>query len=172
MRPQDILILLKIATYSAPNWRYADIAQHLSISQSEVAEGLHRSMQARLVDQSKKILFPGALLEFLVHGLKYVFPVSPGPIVRGMCTAHAAPPLKGLVEPGEFDYVWPDPTGTDKGQGITPLYPSVITAAKADDTLYQLLAAVDALRVGRIREQEIAQQWLADYFDTSLQPNL
>ena len=25
-----------------------------------------------------------ALIEFLVHGLRYVFPVAPGPLVRGL----------------------------------------------------------------------------------------
>lgn len=164
MRPQDVLILLKVATFQETKWRYADLAKSLHISQSEVAEGLHRSMQARLVDESKKRLFAGALQEFLVHGLKYVFPVSPGAIVRGLPTAHSAPPLSEQIEAGDTAYVWPDPFGTVSGQTVNPLYPSAIMAARKDDTLYRLLAVCDALRVGRAREQQLAKAWLEDYF--------
>src|SRR5574344_1702240 len=37
---------------------------------------------AKLVDESKKNIHRLALKEFLIYGLKYVFPVEPGPVVR------------------------------------------------------------------------------------------
>ena len=37
-----------------------------------------------------------------------------------------------------------------------PLYPSVPEAALKDEKLHELLALVDALRVGRAREKELA----------------
>jgi hypothetical protein len=157
MRPQDILILLKLITLGEQPWRYYDVAQALHISQSEVAEGLHRCQQARLVAPNKRKVFRTSLLEFLVHGLKYVFPVQPGPITRGIATAHSAPPLAELIiSEGGDAYVWPSDSGTLRGQAIAPLYPTVVAACSQDADLYELLALIDALRVGRAREQKLA----------------
>ena len=98
-----------------------------------------------------------ALLEFIVHGLKYVYPVQPGPLCRGIPTAHSAPPLAGKMVSNEADeYVWPDDRGDRRGQAITPLYESAPQAAKKDPRLHELLALVDALRVGHAREQALA----------------
>ena len=54
------------------------------------------------------------------------------------------------------NYVWPSAKGTMKGQSIIPLYPSVVEAVQKDYKLYELLALIDALRVGKAREREIA----------------
>jgi hypothetical protein len=137
-------------------WRYADVARGLRISQSEVAEGLHRSQQARLVDPSKRKGYRASLLEFLVHGIKYVFPAQPGPMTRGVPTAHSAAPLSRMIVSDQDDYVWPSDRGSQRGQAILPLYPSAIEASELDPALYALLSLIDALRVGRIREQKIA----------------
>ncbi|MEL6630724.1 MAG: hypothetical protein AAFQ83_04625 [Bacteroidota bacterium] len=171
MRPQDVLILLKIITIGHRNWRYSDIAQSLHISQSEVAEALNRSMLARLVDASKKRVFVSALIEFLVHGLKYVFPAQPGATVRGIPTGHSAKPLRDIIESDREVYVWPSPIGNMRGQAITPLYPSIIDAIRHDPMLYELLALLDAIRVGRAREQKAAIEELSKrinhYYATS-----
>lgn len=53
-------------------------------------------------------------------------------------------------------YVWPDAAGEDWGAVITPLYPKVPTAARADARLYELLALTDVLCVGRPRERQLA----------------
>lgn len=37
------------------------------------------------------------LLEFLLHGVRFVYPVERGGLTRGLPTAHAAPPLSGRV---------------------------------------------------------------------------
>jgi hypothetical protein len=47
------------------------------------------------------------------------------------------------------------------GLTISPLYPTVPAAARHDPMLYELLALVDALRVGRAREQTLAREMLA-----------
>ena len=39
-----------------------------------------------------------ALLEFLVHGVKYAFPPKRGALNRGMRTGYAAPPLNKVLE--------------------------------------------------------------------------
>ncbi|MGK7393296.1 MAG: hypothetical protein ACNS62_01945 [Candidatus Cyclobacteriaceae bacterium M3_2C_046] len=94
-------------------------------------------------------------MEFLQYGLRYVFPVQPGPVVRGIPTAHSAPPLDKQINSSEH-YVWPYSKGNIRGQSILPLYPSIPQAALKDEKLYELLALVDTLRVGRAREKELA----------------
>lgn len=163
MRPQDIPILLKILSFNRQGgwegWQMKHLAHHLGISQSEVSESLNRSMEAGLIDESKKIVNRIALVEFLIHGIKYVFPQKPGAITRGVKTAHSAPPLDKKVS-SDGAYVWPDAHGQDKGQAIEPLYPTLVQPCRVDDYLYQLLALIDVMRVGKAREQELAKKEL------------
>lgn len=49
MRPQDIVVLLKIISIH-DSWRNIDLANALQISPSEVSEALNRCMIARLID--------------------------------------------------------------------------------------------------------------------------
>lgn len=154
MRPQDIVILLEIITREE-GWTMKDISRGLNISGSEVSESLHRSSMAGLIDGSKKKVMRNALMEFLKYGLRYVFPQTPGAIVRGVPTAYSAPPLNGMIMSGD-KLVWPYPKGEERGQRIEPLYPTVVEPALQNPKLYELLALVDALRVGRVRDQELA----------------
>lgn len=180
MRPQDILVLLKMVVWGSADtryvlrlvptpsglkrakegWRQLDLAHELGLSQGEVTESLNRSRIARLVDADKRQPMRKALLDFLLHGVQYVFPALPGAIVRGMPTAHSAPPLSNTIVDSEEKFVWPDEEGEVRGQAIAPLYPTVPAATRRDPRLYELLTLVDALRVGRAREQKLAREEL------------
>jgi DNA-binding Lrp family transcriptional regulator len=155
MRPQDVVILLKMIAKKEQEWFQIPLAEELYMSQSEISESISRSKYAGLLTYSSKKVNRNALMEFLQYGITYVFPQHPGTTVRGIVTAHSAPPLNKIINSSEL-YVWPSAKGDVRGQSITPLYPSVIEAVKRDDTLYELLALVDAIRVGKAREKEIA----------------
>jgi len=115
-------------------------------------------MRVRLRRNSRDRPNVTAILEFLVHGLKYAFPSKRGEVTRGMPTAYAAPPLRDLIVQGaDLIPVWPDPAGSVRGIAFEPLYPSVPFAAAQDPLLYELLALADALRDGRVREKKIAE---------------
>lgn len=159
--PQDIVILLKITALGNNSWLQDSLAESLCISQSEVSKSLMRSKYAGLLDASGKKVNRLALMEFLEFGIKYVFPQQAGALVRGMATAHSAPPLSNSINSAE-QYVWPSAKGILRGQSILPLYASVVDAAKKDEKLYELLALVDAIRVGRAREKELAIKELKD----------
>jgi DNA-binding Lrp family transcriptional regulator len=156
MRPQDIVVLLKIISMQNQVWRNIDIANALNLSPSEVSEALNRSKIAKLIDGKKKSVNPNSFKEFLIYGLKYVFPVEPGAIVRGIPTAHSAPPISENISQGGDIYVWPYGKGIKRGQSIEPLYKTVPEFALKDKSLYELLALTDTLRVGRAREIKIA----------------
>ena len=133
------------------------------MSQSEVSESVARSKYAGLLDTKGKVVMKMALLELIKYGVKYVFPQKPGPVVKALPTAHSASPLKEQIQSSE-NYVWPYPKGSVRGHSINPLYPSIPEAALKDDKLYQLLALVDALRIGGAREKDLAIKELEDAF--------
>lgn len=157
LKPQDIVILLKLVTTGDSQWSYSSLANELAISPSEVHSGIGRATEARLFDPQRKVPILKALMEFLVHGVKYAFPPERGSLTRGMPTSHAAPPLNSIVIPSdEPPPVWPDPEGKARGYEFSPLYRTVPKAAAQDNDLYELLALVDAIRDGRARERELA----------------
>ncbi len=155
MRPQDVAILLKIVALNQQDWQIQPLSNQLRISISEISESLNRSRLAGLIDFKKKRPNRSSLLEFLQHGLKYVFPQNPGSMSRGMATAHSHPFMKKHLD-SETIYVWPDARGETLGQTIEPFYERQPEAAREDNTFYLLLALVDAIRVGRVRESKIA----------------
>lgn len=161
LRPQDILVLLKLAASPGKEWRQLDLALELGLSQYEISVSLERAKNSGFLDDSKKRLNRSALEEFLIHGVKYVYPALPGGVCRGIPTSHSAPPLSKHIVSKEHDqYVWPFADGRVRGQAIAPIYESVPYAAQKDQKLYELLCLVDAFRVGRARERELAQKEL------------
>ncbi|MDQ1164599.1 hypothetical protein [Flavobacterium sp. SORGH_AS_0622] len=159
LKPQDIVILLKIIALENREWFQDTLALELYMSQSEISQSLNRCKYALLIDSSKKKVNRMAFTEFLFYGLRYVFPQQPGPVVRGIATAHSAAPINEHINADEV-YVWPYARGNIRGQAIEPLYPTVVDAALRDFAFYELASLVDSLRVGRTREREIAKEEL------------
>ena len=159
MKPQDVVVLLKVIALNNDNWQQIPLAYSLKMSQSEVSQSVARSKYAGLLDDNGKKVMRQALYDFLQYGLAVVFPAKPGAVVRGIPTAHSAEPLIKEISSGE-KYVWPFAKGNVRGHGITPLYATVPQAALDDEQLHALLALADALRVGKAREKKIAVQEL------------
>ena len=155
MRPQDIAVLLKIIASGNTSWQNKDLSWALSLSASEISESLNRSQIAGLMDGKKKKVSRQSMMEFLEHGIRYVFPAAAGSLTRGIPTAHAHPFMSYLF-PSEEPYVWPDPEGEVRGVSIEPLYPGVTKAIRIDQNLYKLLALTDVIRVGKVRERKVA----------------
>jgi len=157
LKPQDIVILLKLVASGDRPWSYPSLALELSMSASEVHAGVKRAAKARLLAAGKGEPFRKALEEFLIHGVKYAYPPERGELTRGMPTAYAAPPLRNLIAQAEEPPpVWPYSKGQVRGYAFSPLYRSVPEAAAKDPKLYEILALVDAIRDGRARERELA----------------
>ncbi len=130
------------------------------MSPSEVHAAIKRAAGAGLVDisdpEKRRVNYRG-FYSFLVHGVPRSFAVKPGPIVRGMPTAHAAAPLSKIIAGlDDLPPVWPDPDGKTRGYELKPIYKAAPGAAKRDPKLYELLSLVDALRAGRARERRAA----------------
>jgi hypothetical protein len=155
----DILFLLKLSLQADPKVRSKYIADEIFVTPVEISLSLKRCMGSGLLHLSDmgKIVNRGGLLEFLSHGLRYVFPAERGSLTRGVPTSIAAPPLKVMfLDTGEPPPVWPYFEGTARGIALKPLHKQAPRAALHDTALYELLALVDAARGDRSRERKLA----------------
>ena len=158
LKPKDVVVVMKLALSEQAT--YQALAASLDMSVSQVHSAVRRAIEAGLIRSDRKAN-RSALLEFLVHGVKYAFAARRGQITRGMPTAHAAPPLKDLIAPtAEPPPVWPDPDGAVRGEAFEPLWRAAPAAAKKDEKLYAALSLVDAIRGGRARERALAEEHL------------
>lgn len=163
LKPQDVVVALKLTGFTGKRPPFSQIAAELCLSVSEVHAAVKRAQAAHLLHGPELGDRPNckALEEFLIHGLKYVFPAHHGAMTRGLPTSYAAEPLRRHISAGNEPLpVWPDPNGPTRGLAFEPLYRNVPRAAKQDSHLYELLALVDAIRDGRARERKIAEKEL------------
>jgi len=163
LKPQDVLVLLKLVAIGPRAWTYASLAAELGMSSSQLHDAIGRVLKARLAVKRAGSIVPRIrnLEGFLIHGLPYVFVPERGAMTRGLPTSHAASPLvQKIVSDGEPPPVWPDPGGEVRGITFSPLCKCAPHAARADPALYELLALVDAIRDGRARERAIAAREL------------
>ncbi len=171
LRPLDLLLTLELASDGDRDRTYAELAGSIGLSASEAHQAARRAVDAGLLRpgadrRSKPTANSRALLKFLEHGVRHAFFAVPGKVVRGMPTAHSAPPLNSLLQPdGELPFVWPDAEGTVRGQAIEPLYRTVPDVARRNPKLYELLALVDALRCGGARDRKLAMVELKNRID-------
>ncbi len=164
LRPQDLVVLLRISLEHGLPPTYAVLAGELGLTASEVHAALERATQAQLARKDaagKATVVREALRMFVQHGARYAFPATRGEMTRGMPTSYAAVPLKDkIVQPNEPPPVWPHKTGSVRGAAFYPLYPTVPDAAARNQALYELLVLFDAVRGGSLRERAIALQML------------
>jgi hypothetical protein len=160
LKPQDVLVVLKLLVLKGQSWNYAMLSTQLGMmSVSQIHAAVKRAVLSRLAIQNGDVIVPMIrnLEEFVIHGLPYVFVPERGGLVRGIPTAHAAAPLMHQFAPSdEFPPVWPDPEGAVRGMAFSPLHKLAPKAALVDEKLYELLALLDAIRGGRAREKHMA----------------
>ena len=162
MKAQDILIILKIQCLvdqgegDVPaSWSQRQLADTTGVSLSQVNAACRRLEGAGLLSPGNRKVIRASLLEFLVHGLRYIFPVQMGSVTRGMPTGYAGEPLKSefLLSEDELVPVWPDAQGSVRGLSFEPIYRTAPAAARKDQRLYEYLVLIDAIRGGRARER-------------------
>lgn len=171
LRPYDVAVAIALAT--KPHDPYPALALRLGMSISTAHAAVKRLLLAGLLRQLPHAngrptyaVNMRALLEFLVHGVRYAFPAPIGAHHFGAPTAHSGPALSAhfvLSEP----LVWAAPHGSIAagvgGATIAPLLPRAAELVDRDPALYAILTAVDALRVGRARERALAERFLRDH---------
>jgi len=160
LKPQDLFICLKLVTIGeAKPPSFGRLADKVMMSPSQVHTAVGRATAAGLLDAERRPRHQ-ALLEFILHGVRYAFYPKRGGVTRGVPTAHAAPPIVEEIAGDELPPVWPDPEGTVRGETLEPLHRVVPKVVQSDGELYELLALVDVVRIGRARERKLAEKHL------------
>ena len=136
---------------------YSTLGAETGVGSSEAHRALARAARVGLYLPDRRQVSPPHLIEFLLHGLQYLFPAQRTAPTRGVPTGWAAPVLDGEIVFADGDVpVWPHPEGTVRGVGLLPLHPNVPTVAPSQPDFYALLALTDAVREGRSRERRLA----------------
>lgn len=150
LKPQDVAVVLRLAV--APDASYGKLAADLSMSQSTAHESVERLQLAGLLRPESRQVNRHALLEFLEHGVRYVFPAKPASKALGVPTAYSSPFLANEIVADDV-IVWPDSRGSVTGQSIPPLLDRAAELPTRCPQVYELLTLVDAIRIGRVRER-------------------
>jgi hypothetical protein len=154
LSPIDIAVAIVIAENNA--LKFEEMAQMLGISLSKAFGAVQKLAKSGFMLPGSRRVDRLALLEFLEHGIRYVFPAEPGRLKTGVPTAHSGPVLGPEVDDGGEVYVWPSPNGSARGREIVPLVPKASELPSRSPRTYEALSLVDALRVGRARDRKLA----------------
>lgn len=168
LRPVDIVVLLQLLRHQGKDWTVRSLAQELHVPSASLQRSLERLGATPAFDAPRKRVSLAGCAELFEHALRFIAPVLRGGETRGLPTAWAVPPLsERLAAVDELPPVWPDPLGEERGLEVQPLHPAVVSLARADPEMYELLALVDALRAGDARTRELAAELLRERIRTS-----
>lgn len=157
MKGQDLVLLIDLVV--SPEDReasFAVLAERLHLSSSQVHAANKRLVRAQLLDAHRQPR-PHDLREFLLHGFRFLFPAEVSGLALGMPTAWSAAPMKDLVASSDV-VVWPTPAGDVQGHAIEPIHRIVPELAAERPELHEMLALLDCLRIGRLREKRLAAE--------------
>jgi hypothetical protein len=118
LRPQDVVVLLKLSLLGEERPPYLKIANDMHMYPSEVYTSIKRARASQLLQgpEMKDRVNRSALLEFLLHGIRYAFPAETGSLTRGIPTSYGASLLNEHIDSGSEPLpVWPYPEGHTRG---------------------------------------------------------
>jgi hypothetical protein len=158
LQPVDLLVAAKVAAHPQAQPSVRKLGEELGMSKSAVAYSLRRLGELSLLDGSdgKRHINKLALWDCLVHAARWIAPARVGDYELGLPTAHASRALARKLVGDDDPMVMPLAHGPLRGRAVTPLHPLAPLAAARDPQLHDLLALIDALRVGRARDRQVA----------------
>lgn len=164
LKGQDIVVLAALMDDRCADESYAELAKRVCISASEAHASVRRLRDSALIRADRHVHRRNAT-EFLLHGLRYAFPLrSCGETARGIPTSYAAPVARDAFAVSGAVPVWQTSAGGELGNAVEPLYPTAPDAAAGSRRLYDRLALIDMLRGGRLRERHFAESRLEEMF--------
>ena len=165
IKGQDVVVLAALLENGAEELPYAELGKVARLSVSETHAAVKRLQEAVLLN-ANRVPVRRNVNEFLVHGLRYAFPLrSSGKLAKGLPTGYAAPVAASVFASTGRQPVWESSNGRTYGQVFEPIYPTAPQAAEGNQGLYDRLALIDMLRGGRIRERQFAEQKLKEILD-------
>jgi hypothetical protein len=165
LKPQDLLVALKVCVNSDREFLLSTLGEELQMVISAVHGSIRRCEQAQLLSRASgsiRAVRP-YLAEFVIHGARFAFPGMQGSMTRGMATSIAGPSLRQHFDLSNAILpVWPDAQGDTRGPSLTPLHHTTVAASRLDEKLFDVLTMLDALRIGAARERELASTMLLE----------
>ena len=158
LRPADVLVLLKLAVKGHASVRALE--GELGLSKSMIAVSIDRLRQAKLLKEGEAgglRINRLAVRDFLEHGARWIAPAKIGDFELGLPTAHSFETFARKLSGDPDPVVLPLPHGPVRGRSVSPLHPRAPVAAQKDPKLLRLLAIVDAFRIGRARDRDVAR---------------
>jgi hypothetical protein len=168
LKPHDVCVGLQLLL--TPGAQFRELAADVGLSLGETHNAAKRLEIARLVIPGRRGVHGRPLLDFIIHGVPFAFPGLLGSELRGVPTAYSGPPFKELMRSHE-PIVWPSSDGDTRGVALAPLCAGAPAMPKTNPPLYRLLTIVDALRVGRSREQKLGRQLLEQEIRSRTHPD-
>lgn len=120
LRPHDVCVALQLAI--SPEIPFRDLAERVGLSLGEAHNSVKRLETAHILLPHRRAANRRALLEFLTHGVPYVFPGELGAETQGVPTAYAGPVFRDRVDTTET-VVWASVEGDTRGSALAPLCP-------------------------------------------------
>lgn len=157
LQPVDVPVVLQLAF--VPSATYDAIGTAIGVDGATAFRSVRRLEHARLLLPGERQVVRKAVLEFVLHAVRYVFYPVIGADGFGVPTAYSAPPLSAEFTADDA-LVWASMEGSIRGQTLQPLYDGAPTLPRRNPRLYQALALVDAVRAGRARERSRATEFL------------
>ena len=163
LRSQDIVIAVKILQMPHSKWSFESLGETIGIGHNQAHLAFKRLIACNLISHEFRRPIKNNLVEFLVHGVRYVFPPQWVENTCGIPTAASAPIFEGKLVSNEV-IVWPAKgyKRLAKGRGLMPIHDSAMSASKSDPKCYDILAAIEAVRSGGAREREVASSVVKD----------
>jgi DNA-binding transcriptional ArsR family regulator len=159
LQPIDLLVAAKVAAHPQAQPSVRQLGEELGMSKSAVAYSLRRLGELGLVEEGegkRRRVNKIALCDCLEHAVRWIAPAKVGEYELGLPTAHTAGVLAAKFVGDDDSVVMPLAHGPARGRAVTPLHPLAPPAAARDPKLYDLLALIDAFRVGRARDRHAA----------------
>lgn len=162
IKRQDIVVLAVLMERGAEKLAYAELGKIAQLSASEAYAAVKRLQESALLNMNHAPVRRN-VAEFLVHGLRYTFPMkAAGGLAKGLPTAYAAPVAAEEFATTGMMPVWATADGNVYGRSFEPIYPTAPLAAASNQGLYDRLALIDMLRGGRVRERQFAERKLQE----------
>ena len=153
LKGQDIVVALVLVDH--PGAAYAALGARVGLSPSAVHRAMSRLGASGLVDPARRHVVRAHLVEFLVHGARYVFPAAAGASARGIACG-----VSVLAEGGAApEWVWADPIARTT-RPRSRLHASALVASAGAPAVHRRLVAVDIMRAGSPDARRVAAAWL------------
>ncbi|HEY2140602.1 MAG TPA: hypothetical protein VGG98_00915 [Solirubrobacteraceae bacterium] len=158
LSPTDIYVLAGVLAEDGEPKTLRELARDLHVDHTLVHRALARAEEVGLYRKASKEVNRPNLEELLTHAARFIAPAELGELTRGVPAAWAAEPIsREISQPSdEPPPVWPDASGSIRGQALKPLHPAAPRASEDNPELASLLAIIDSLRAGDLRIRKVA----------------